>query len=169
MRDGEAFLPNGIASRDLNAGEAERRRRQVQAEAMAGIYQSEMRQGEGCPARFWVHGNILDIMMHHAVFDGVLTVVRETFFFMSPLTGEWAAPPHPYLLPDRGEPKEGWMRKGPGAITRAWCNWEICRTKKEGCKLHIVLGRADVDGFVNFLNSQPSTRQPWSVSTASFK
>ena len=38
-----------------------------------------------------------------------------------PLTGEWAAPPHAFLLPDRGAPPSGWMRSGPGAMTQAWC------------------------------------------------
>ena len=60
------------------------------------------------------------------IFDDAISAVgtsgpREIFLYLSPLTGEWLAPLHQFLLPGRGEPPANWLRKGPGAITRAWC------------------------------------------------
>ena len=54
-----------------------------------------------------------------------LEAVGEIFFYCSPLTDSWTAPRHPYLLDGIGEPPEGWVRKGPAAITRAWCLFEL--------------------------------------------
>ena len=71
----------------------------------------------------------------------------EVVLYLSPLTGEWRAPEQPFLLPDRGSPPAGWMRKGPGAITRAWCCFELVKTLAKGCTLHVALSPADVDGF----------------------
>ena len=85
------------------------------------------------------------------IFDDAIDAVNEILFYCSPLTGEWKAPPHPYLLADRGEPPEDWMRTGPGAATRAWCVFEMAKTLAKNCKLHIVLSRADVDGFEELL------------------
>ena len=54
-----------------------------------------------------------------ALFDGALDATSELFFLASPLTGEWAAPAHPFLDPAQGEPPaSGWMRTGPRAGTR---------------------------------------------------
>ena len=39
------------------------------------------------------------------LFDGAIDSVNEILFYCSPLADEWLAPPHPFLLPDRGEPK----------------------------------------------------------------
>ena len=47
------------------------------------------------------------------LFDGAIDSVNEIFFYCSPLADEWLAPPHPFLLPDRGEPPGDWMRRGP--------------------------------------------------------
>ena len=88
------------------------------------------------------------------IFDDAIDAVNEILFYCSPLTGEWKAPPHPYLLADRGEPPKKWMRTGPGAATRAWCVFEMAKTLAKNCKLHIVLSRADVDGFEELLTEQ---------------
>ena len=74
--------------------------------------------------------------------------------YLSPLTGEWRAPEHPFLLPDRGSPPAGWLRKGPGAITRAWCCFELVKTLAKGCTLHVALSPADVDGFEALLTGR---------------
>ena len=57
------------------------------------------------------------------IFDDAIAAVGsskpcEIFLYLSPLAAEWAAPPHAFLLPDRGEPPANWMRRGPGSITR---------------------------------------------------
>lgn len=60
------------------------------------------------------------------IFDGALAAVDELLLYCSPLTGKWLAPKHAFLLPDRGdEPPVGWTRTGPGAMTRAWCMFEL--------------------------------------------
>ena len=90
------------------------------------------------------------------IFDDAIDAVgtsvpKEILLYLSPLTGEWRAPDQPYLLPDRGSPPANWMRKGPGAITRAWCCFEMVKTLAKGCNLHVVLSPADVDGFEELL------------------
>jgi tetratricopeptide (TPR) repeat protein len=94
-----------------------------------------------------------------SLFDDAIAAVgasapKEILLYLSPLTGEWEAPRHQYLLPGRGEPPTGWMRKGPGAITRAWCCFEMVKTLAEGCTLHVVLSPADVDGFQALLTTR---------------
>ena len=79
---------------------------------------------------------------------------REVVLYLSPLTGEWRAPNHPYLLPERGEPPADWVRTGPGAITRAWCCFELVKTLAAGCTLHVALSPADVDGFEALLTER---------------
>ena len=56
-----------------------------------------------------------------SIFDDALDAVGEILLYCSPLTGEWLAPPHEFLQAGRGPPPAEWMRKGPGAMTRAWC------------------------------------------------
>ena len=73
-----------------------------------------------------------------SIFDDAIAAVaasgpKEILLYLSPLTGEWRAPDQPYLLPDRGAPPRDWMRKGPGAITRAWCCFEMVKTLAKGC------------------------------------
>ena len=53
------------------------------------------------------------------LFDGALEATDEIIIYLAPLTGEWPAPPHPFLRGDLGTPPAGWMRSGPKAITRA--------------------------------------------------
>ena len=85
------------------------------------------------------------------LFDGAIDSVNEIFFYCSPLADKWLAPPHPFLLPDRGEPPDDWMRQGPGAGTRAWCVYELVKTLAKKCKLYVVLSPDDVDGFQDLL------------------
>merc|ERR1719272_2177896 len=66
---------------------------------------------------------------------------------MEPLSGEWRAPPHPFLLAEQGEPEEGWVRRGPAALTRAWCIFELAKSLSKGCKLHVLLSEKSVARF----------------------
>ena len=59
-------------------------------------------------------------------------------FYCSPLTAEWLAPEHAFLLPERGEARSGWMRRGPGAMTRAWCMFEMVKALAKRATLHVV-------------------------------
>ena len=69
------------------------------------------------------------------IFDDALDGVRDLLLYASPLLGEWTAPPQPYLLADRGEPPAEWRRRGPGAMTRAWCMFELVSSlaRARGC------------------------------------
>merc|ERR1712185_786537 len=59
--------------------------------------------------------------------EDAISTVGELLFYMEPLAGEWAAPPHPFLLAEQGEPAAGWVRSGPAALTRAWCIFELAK------------------------------------------
>ena len=88
------------------------------------------------------------------IFDDALDGVRDLLLYASPLLGEWTAPPQPYLLADRGEPPAEWRRRGPGAMTRAWCMFELVSSLARGARLHVVLSPADVEGFEELLTTQ---------------
>ena len=86
------------------------------------------------------------------IFADALRPVRELLLYAFPLVGEWDAPPHPFLLAERGEaPAAGWKRQGPAAITRAWCLYELVQALAKRATLHVVLARADVDRFEEVL------------------
>ena len=85
------------------------------------------------------------------VFADAMAAISEILLYCSPLTAEWPAPNQPYFLPDRGEPPAGWVRRGPGAMTRAWCLFELVKALAKGATLHVVLAPADVDGFAALL------------------
>ena len=85
------------------------------------------------------------------VFADAMAAISEILLYCSPLTAEWPAPNQPYFLPDRGTPPAGWMRRGPGAMTRAWCLFELVKALAKGATLHVVLAPADVDGFEELL------------------
>ena len=85
------------------------------------------------------------------VFADAMAAISEILLYCSPLTAEWPAPDQPYFLPDRGAPPAGWMRRGPGAMTRAWCLFELVKALAKGATLHVVLAPADVDGFAALL------------------
>ena len=81
-----------------------------------------------------------------SIFDDAhaLEAVGEIFFYCSPLTDSWTAPRHPYLLDGIGEPPEGWVRKGPAAITRAWCLFELTNVLlKKTAPLRVALPRQE--------------------------
>ena len=77
------------------------------------------------------------------IFDDALAAVSVVIFYLSPLEGEWQAPPHAYLADDRGEPLAGWIRHGPNAVTRAWCLFELATALAAGKRLLVELAPAD--------------------------
>ncbi|KAL1495725.1 hypothetical protein AB1Y20_016592 [Prymnesium parvum] len=85
------------------------------------------------------------------VMDGAMAAADEMLFYCSPLTEAWEAPRDPFLLPERGEPPEQRTRRGPCAVTRAWCVFEMARAIAKQYTLHVVLSPADVDGFEGLL------------------
>ena len=85
------------------------------------------------------------------VFADAMAAIGELLLYCSPLTAEWPAPNQPFLLPERGAPPAGWLRRGPGAMTRAWCMFELVKALAKGATLHVVLAPADVDGFEELL------------------
>jgi len=85
------------------------------------------------------------------VFADAMAAISELLLYCSPLTAEWRAPDQPFLLPERGAPPARWMRRGPGAMTRAWCLFELVKALAKGATLHVVLAPADVDGFAALL------------------
>ena len=110
------------------------------------------------PAAYRARKEDTDTIFEHAIEavggGGGGSSAGEVVLYLSPLTGEWRAPEQPFLLPDRGSPPVGWMRKGPGAITRAWCCFELVKTLAKGCTLHVALSPADVDGFEALLTER---------------
>ena len=78
------------------------------------------------------------------IFDDALTAVGEIFFYASPLLDEWVAPEHSFLLPEHAPVIHPWTRRGPAAITRAWCLFEIVKCLAKGCPLHVVLRQRNV-------------------------
>ncbi|KOO33518.1 tetratricopeptide repeat domain protein [Chrysochromulina tobinii] len=85
------------------------------------------------------------------VFADAMAAISELLLYCSPLTAKWRAPNQPFLLPERGEPPARWMRRGPGAMTRAWCLFELVKALAKGATLHVVLAPADVNGFAALL------------------
>jgi tetratricopeptide (TPR) repeat protein len=78
------------------------------------------------------------------IFKGAIETTKEVVFYCSPLVDTWIAPPHPYLRSDKNEPPKNWERKGPRAITRAWCLFEVAESlQKENCKLYVALSPQD--------------------------
>jgi len=64
----------------------------------------------------------------HALLDGAMGSVREVVLYASPLLDEWEAPDHPLLNEAREPPPAPWVRRGPRALSRAWCarsRWHI--------------------------------------------
>ena len=67
---------------------------------------------------------------------------------MEPLSEDkWAAPAHPFLLAEQGEPAKRWMRRGPAALTRAWCILELAKSLSNRCTLHVLLSETSVAQF----------------------
>ena len=91
------------------------------------------------------------------IFDDALDAVSVVIFYLSPLEGEWKAPPHPYLADDRGEPLAGWIRHGPNAVTRAWCLFELATALAAGKRLLVELAPADRARLRDILETDPES------------
>ena len=102
-----------------------------------------------CASQNLLQGVIKDPAMSSAEvgIEDAISTVGELLFYMEPLAGEWAAPPHPFLLAEQGEPEAGWVRSGPAALTRAWCIFELAKALAKGCRLHVLLSPASVALF----------------------
>ena len=95
-----------------------------------------------CASQNLLQGVIKDPAMSSAEVGGIedaISTAGEFLFYMEPLSGEWNAPPHAFLLAEQGDPEEGWVRRGPAALTRAWCIFELAKSLSKGCKLHVLL------------------------------
>ena len=80
--------------------------------------------------------------------EDAISTASELIFYMEPLSeDEWAAPAHPFLLAEQGEPAAGWMRRGPAALTRAWCIFELAKSLSKECTLHVLLSETSVAQF----------------------
>ena len=102
-----------------------------------------------CASQPLLQGVIVDPEMSAAEvgIEPALATAREILFYMDPLAGEWLAPPHPFLLKEQGEPKAEWMRRGPAALTRAWCILELAKALALGRTLHVLLSPASSKQF----------------------
>ena len=116
---------------------------------LAGVFKDEAITKETDPAGYKARKEDTD-----NIFGDALKAVDELLLYSSPLMEEWMAPLHSFLLSDRGEPLKDWVRRGPGAITRAWCLFEIVEALANGCKLHVVLNQKDTEGFEDLLTEQ---------------
>ena len=86
--------------------------------------------------------------------EDAISTASELLFYMEPLSErEWAAPAHPFLLADQGEPEAGWMRRGPAALTRAWCIFELAKSLSKECTLHVLLSETSVAEFEGRMRS----------------
>ena len=102
-----------------------------------------------CASQNLLQGVIKDPAMSSAEvgIEDAISTADELLFYMEPLSGEWDAPAHPFLLAEQGEPAEGWVRRGPAALTRAWCIFELAKSLSKGCKLHVLLSEKSVAQF----------------------
>ena len=102
-----------------------------------------------CASQNLLQGVIKDPAMSSAEvgIEDAISTAGELLFYMEPLSGEWRAPAHPCLLAEQGEPAEGWVRRGPAALTRAWCIFELAKSLSKGCKLHVLLSEKSVAQF----------------------
>ena len=103
-----------------------------------------------CASQNLLQGVIKDPAMSSAEvgIEDAISTAGELLFYMEPLdTVEWRAPPHLFLLAEQGEPAEGWVRRGPAALTRAWCIFELAKSLSKGCKLHVLLSEKSVAQF----------------------
>ena len=88
--------------------------------------------------------------------EDAISTASELLFYMEPLSDEeWAAPAHPYLLGEQGEPAAGWMRRGPAALTRAWCIFELAKSLSKKCTLHVLLSETSVAQFEDKMRNDP--------------
>ena len=89
--------------------------------------------------------------------EDAISTASELLFYMEPLSeDEWAAPAHPFLLAEQGEPAAGWMRRGPAALTRAWCIFELAKSLSKECTLHVLLSETSVAHFEDKMRMDPA-------------
>ena len=93
------------------------------------------------------------------IFDSAIDAVDEILFYFSEMGGQWDAPPHPFLLAERGDNSppmrnERWVRTGPGALSRAWCLMELSKALAKGCRLHLTLNATDLQSFENLVEKE---------------
>ena len=116
---------------------------------LAGVFKDEAITKETDPAGYKARKEDTD-----NIFGDALKAVDELLLYSSPLMEEWMAPLHAFLLSDRGEPLKDWVRRGPGAITRGWCLFEMVEALARGCKLYVVLNQKDTEGFERLLTEE---------------
>ena len=109
---------------------------------LAGVYKDAAVTKESDPEGYQARKEDTD-----RIFDDAIDAVGEILFYMEPLAAEWDAPPHPFLLAEQGAPEAGWVRRGPAALTRAWCIFELAKALAKRCKLHVLLSQAGVALF----------------------
>ena len=88
--------------------------------------------------------------------EDAISTASELLFYMEPLAGEWAAPPHRFLLAEQGVPAGGWVRSGPAALTRAWCIFELAKSLSKGCTLNVLLSERSVRQFERKISHAPN-------------
>ena len=97
-----------------------------------------------------------EILRAEVGIEEAIQAANEILFYFEPLAGEWTAPPHPFLLAEQGEPREGWVRRGPAALTRAWCIYELAKSFTKRCTLHVLLSAESLKQFETRLNQRGS-------------
>ena len=102
--------------------------------------------------------------------EDAISTASELLFYMEPLSeDEWTAPAHPFLLAEQGEPAAGWKRRGPAALTRAWCIFELAKSLSKGCTLHVLLSETSVAQFEDKMRNDPGgfrgSTGSWAAST----
>ena len=138
-----------------------------------------------CASQNLLQGVIKDPAMSSAEvgIEDAISTVGELLFYMEPLAGEWAAPPHPFLLAGQGDPQEGWVLPGlrhtssrsratttwepprctvsaagpdrANPFSRAWCIFELAKALAKGCTLHMLLSPESVRLFERKLRRDP--------------
>ena len=108
---------------------------------LAGVFRDEAVTKASDPAGYLARKEDTD-----RLFDGALEAVGEIFFYASPLLDECDAPNHPWLSPEQKGSQPS-RRKGPAAITRAWCLFELVTALAKEHKLHVALSPADQSQF----------------------
>ena len=111
-----------------------------------------------CASQNLLQGVIKDPAMSSAEvgIEDAISTADELLFYMEPLSGEWRAPPHRFLLAEQGEPAEGWVRSGPAALTRAWCIFELAKSLSKGCTLNVLLSERSVRQFERKISHAPN-------------
>ena len=74
------------------------------------------------------------------LFDNAMKECSSIICHLAPLIDEWRVPPQqPYLRADFGDPPSHWNRKGPRAMSRAWCIYELASMAKRGVRVIVEL------------------------------